>query len=169
MTRRPRVLFVGSSHGPNNDAGRWINLVLAPSMPHVDFILAGGHSNAVIAPKANVQKIPRPSDEKLLSLLHTSHIAINPMTAGGGSNIKIPTYLSTGIPVVTTPFGARGYPFNECLTVVDRKEFAASIRRVIESYHLYHHSSLRGADAVRGTHSWDVLGNQLLGAIRECL
>ena len=31
------------------------------------------------------------------------------MTTGGGSNVKLPTYLAAGLAVLTTPFGLRGY------------------------------------------------------------
>jgi hypothetical protein len=34
---------------------------------------------------------------------------LNPVTRGGGSNVKLPGYLAMGLAVVTTSFGLRGY------------------------------------------------------------
>lgn len=49
---------------------------------------------------------PRPD---LLPVLWACDVGLNPVTTGAGSNVKIPTYLGAGLPVLSTPFGVRGY------------------------------------------------------------
>jgi glycosyltransferase involved in cell wall biosynthesis len=46
----------------------------------------------------------------LASVLDAADIGLNPALAGGGSNVKLPTYLAAGLAVVTTPHGLRGFP-----------------------------------------------------------
>jgi glycosyltransferase involved in cell wall biosynthesis len=45
----------------------------------------------------------------LLPVLWASDVGLNPVTTGAGSNVKVPTYLGAGLPVLSTPFGMRGY------------------------------------------------------------
>jgi|GEM_PF-2235996 len=44
------------------------------------------------------------------SVYADADIGLNPVSEGGGSNVKLPEYLGHGLATVTTPFGARGYP-----------------------------------------------------------
>jgi hypothetical protein len=45
----------------------------------------------------------------LAPLLHAADAGLNPSLAGGGSNVKLATYLAAGLATVTTPHGLRGY------------------------------------------------------------
>src|SRR5439155_1549071 len=46
--------------------------------------------------------------DDVLPFLRAADVALNPMTEGGGVNLKVPEYLAMGLPVVTTRFGMRG-------------------------------------------------------------
>jgi glycosyltransferase involved in cell wall biosynthesis len=50
-----------------------------------------------------------PEREKRLWLA-VADLALNPMTSGGGTNLKLPEYAAAGLPILTTPFGRRGQP-----------------------------------------------------------
>src|SRR5690606_8697672 len=41
-------------------------------------------------------------------LLAAADVALNPMRSGSGTNLKMLDYFAAGIPVISTPFGARG-------------------------------------------------------------
>ena len=47
-------------------------------------------------------------EEEKYELYKLADIAINPMFSGSGTNIKMLDYMSAGIPVITSPIGARG-------------------------------------------------------------
>ncbi|WP_276272935.1 glycosyltransferase family 4 protein [Haloarcula litorea] len=47
--------------------------------------------------------------DELEPYLLGADIGLNPTTLGGGSNIKLAEYLAYGLPVVSTPFGSRGF------------------------------------------------------------
>jgi len=44
------------------------------------------------------------------AVLQSCALAINPMQAGGGSNVKVADYLANGLFVISTEWGLRGYP-----------------------------------------------------------
>ncbi len=105
---RPLAVFIGSWHPPNLDAARLI-IEIAPRHD-VIFVLAGSHTlqfdQATVPP--NVRLLPTFAEESLWPLLAGSDVALNPMVSGGGSNLKLYDYLAVGVPILTTPIGARG-------------------------------------------------------------
>jgi glycosyltransferase involved in cell wall biosynthesis len=109
-TARRLALFIGSAHGPNIEAGR--SLVSAAAHLHdIEFLLVGRHSTQlgrVPRRAGNVHLLGEVTDAHLELLLGGADVALNPMTTGGGSNLKLLTYLAAGLPVVTTSVGARG-------------------------------------------------------------
>jgi hypothetical protein len=50
-----------------------------------------------------------PATPDLGAVLAAADAGLNPVLSGGGSNVKLPTYLALGLAVVSTPFGTRGY------------------------------------------------------------
>jgi glycosyltransferase involved in cell wall biosynthesis len=108
-TLRKSALFLGSWHGPNLTAIEKI-LEIAPFFDDVQFLLIG---SACLAFKdrslpENVRLLGTVEDEEKALLLATASVALNPMTEGSGSNLKMLDYFGAGIPVISTAFGARG-------------------------------------------------------------
>jgi hypothetical protein len=63
-------------------------------------------------------------------MLHAADTGLNPVAAGGGSNVKVPAYLAAGLAVVSTPFGMRGYGALESLVrVAPAETFAEAWRQ----------------------------------------
>lgn len=102
------AIFVGSPYRPNVQAADFIVQQLAPAMPNVTFVVAGGVSDGMKSRLPNVC-ITGSIDEAAKSLwLYASDIAVNPMMSGSGTNIKMFDFMAMGLPVVTTATGARG-------------------------------------------------------------
>lgn len=104
-------LFIGSHHPPNVEAVRHLH-ALAPACPGWTFVVVGSVARApsLAAPPPNVLHTgPVPEREKRLWLA-VADLALNPMTSGGGTNLKLPEYAAAGLPILTTPFGRRGQP-----------------------------------------------------------
>lgn len=105
------ALFLGSHHLPNVQAVQHLH-ALAPACPHWTFVVVGSVTRdpALAHPPANVLHTgPVPEREKRLWLA-IADLAVNPMTSGGGTNLKLPEYAAAGLPILTTPFGRRGQP-----------------------------------------------------------
>ena len=49
------------------------------------------------------------TNQSLIDLSLNCSFAINPCVSGGGSNVKNSDYLALGLPIISTPFGFRGY------------------------------------------------------------
>jgi glycosyltransferase involved in cell wall biosynthesis len=107
---RPMAVFVGSDYGPNVEAARFIATALARDVPEVTFVVQGGAGNAIdpaiAAPNLLCTGVVDADRRDLI--LQASDVAVNPMSAGSGTNIKMFDFLAAGLPVVTTETGARG-------------------------------------------------------------
>ena len=104
---RHLVVFIGSWHPPNIDAATLLTQ-LARAREDILVVLAGSHTAGITDPPANVRLLGPFPETFLWPLLAAADVAINPMTSGSGSNLKLLDYLAVGVPVVTTPTGARG-------------------------------------------------------------
>lgn len=102
------AIFLGSPYGPNAEAAEFILSKLAPSMPDVLFVIAGGVGEGIKCRLANVRITGRIDESEKTRWLYASDIAVNPMMSGSGTNIKMFDFMAMGLPVVTTVIGARG-------------------------------------------------------------
>ncbi|HEY3777885.1 MAG TPA: glycosyltransferase [Rhizomicrobium sp.] len=111
----PVAFFIGSNYAPNAEAARFIADVLAPALPHVSFVIAGGvaESFAGRSTPFNLRVPGLVYEEARLTWLRAADLAINPMFGGSGTNIKMLDYMAAGLPIVTTAIGARGIETSE--------------------------------------------------------
>ncbi|HYF24792.1 MAG TPA: glycosyltransferase family 4 protein [Baekduia sp.] len=106
------AMFVGSWHEPNLVAVRAI-LDAAPALEDVRWLVLGSVGQAF----ADVEDRPQvdlagPVDQRFLeAVLRIADVAVNPMRTGSGTNLKMLTYALAGVPIVSSPTGARGLGF----------------------------------------------------------
>jgi hypothetical protein len=121
--------FVGGDWEPNHEAVAWL-------VGHVFPRLAG--ENVVLLVIGAVAWRLRGRTEPWLRahaetpdlavLLAAADAGLNPVASGGGSNVKVPTYLAMGLAVVSTPFGLRGYaPLAGAVVRAERDAFADAL------------------------------------------
>lgn len=105
------ALFVGSWHEPNLIAIRAL-IDGADELAEVGVrVLVCGSAGLAFADKwvpGNVDLCGVVDDDFLRSLLGLADVALNPMTAGSGTNLKMLDYALGGVPLVSSAFGARG-------------------------------------------------------------
>ncbi|MFC1594655.1 glycosyltransferase family 4 protein [Candidatus Omnitrophota bacterium] len=135
------ILFIGSNHPPNLEALEFIIFQLQPQLHDFYFLVCGPIGSAFLEKHGdsaikltNVRFAGLVSEDVKLNLLNAADIAINPMFSGSGTNIKMLEYMAAGIPVVTTPFGARGLEIKNAVhaVIADKKDFAKSIKELYE-------------------------------------
>lgn len=107
---QPVAIFIGSHYGPNAGAAKYIAQTLAPACPGVLFVVAGGVGRVLEGLKLspNVVVTGEVDDARRDDLLLSADFALNPMSAGSGTNIKMFDYMAAGLPTLTTEIGARG-------------------------------------------------------------
>ena len=129
------VLFMGSRHPPNVAAAKHV-LRIAQQLPHVAFWIMGSvcaHPEVAPVP-ANVSLLGMVDEPVRRAVLGLATIALNPMEAGSGTNLKMLDYTASGLEVVTTPFGNRGLGFDQhAVHVAESDDFAARLQQVMAS------------------------------------
>ena len=124
------ALFVGSDTTPNRKAlGFLLERVMPPLGAHgFRLLVVGSVARAVRSRPAAWLRLS-PEVDELDPWLHAADIGLNPAFSGGGSNVKLPTYLAAGLAAITTPFGLRGYPeLTPHVTVAEAESFAEALR-----------------------------------------
>lgn len=102
------AIFIGSGYGPNLLAAEFIDKQLAPLLPAVTFVIAGGVGAGMRSSSRNVRVTGQLENAEKHRWFHAADIAINPMTSGSGTNIKMFDYMAVPLAVVSSDIGARG-------------------------------------------------------------
>jgi hypothetical protein len=100
----------------------------------------------------------------LTPALHAADIGLNPAAIGGGSNIKLPTYLAAGLAVIATPFGLRG--FDDLAPWVVSAERDAIVDALRARPRGWHARGMECPPAVRDL-AWGAIGERLAAALSE--
>jgi glycosyltransferase involved in cell wall biosynthesis len=111
-------------------------------------------------------------DEETKDLaFQAADVALNPIFRGSGSNIKMFDYLAAGLPVVTTPVGARGIGFSgeKPFVVVDEAEFASAMRDLLDDAELRERIGQAGRALAVERYDWRVIADRAGRAIEEAL
>ena len=123
--------FVGGDWAPNHEALAWLIDDVMPKLANDGFVLlAVGAVAKRHADRRERWLVTRGGTPDLGGLLAAADAGLNPVTSGGGSNVKLPTYLAAGLAVLSTPFGVRGHgSLTTAVTTVERAQFADALRR----------------------------------------
>ncbi|SDI94361.1 Glycosyltransferase involved in cell wall bisynthesis [Frankineae bacterium MT45] len=162
------ALFVGSYHPPNLEAASAIARI-APLLPEVCFVLAGrlgAHFEDWALPP-NVLFTGQVSDAGLRLLLSSADVALNPMTSGGGTNLKIVEYFAAGVPVVSTPQGTRGIGLQHEteLLVAEVDQFPEAIRSVFTDTENANRRARRARELAEREYDWHPIGRDYSDAV----
>jgi glycosyl transferase family 4/glycosyl transferase family 1 len=162
--------FVGSDV-PHNRAGlALITERVMPALAGEGFrLLVIGRVARALAGRREPWLIARGETRVLSGLLDAADVGLNPVLAGGGSNIKLPTYLAAGLAVVTTAHGLRGFaPLRPFVTVAEPATMAEALRERPAGWAL-----AAGADAAPpapvAAYAWGGIGERLGDALAERL
>lgn len=167
---KPSVVFVGSAHLPNVSAAKYIANELAPRCPGIRFDIIG---NCLPEGKysANVIRHGRVSDEAKTALFAQASLALNPMESGSGSNIKVLDYFSYALPILSTPFGMRGFDVAEDVHFIEGElaDFPELVQRHLAPENIKRtlEIGLAGLQLARENYTWDAIINRLLPVLAQ--
>jgi glycosyltransferase involved in cell wall biosynthesis len=162
------VLFTGSWHIPNRKAlelvVEWARLLKPGSK--VLYVVAG-----------SVEGRPRRTENLVVSgpvadlrpWFRAADLFVHPVQEGSGANVKLLEALAFGLPVVTTPFGARGIPESgrEHLVVREVEKMPAAIEELRGELGTLADLSARGRAWVEGERSWAILARRRLEMLEQ--
>jgi len=130
----PLLLFMGSGHPPNIDAVQQL-FAMAITLPKVVFVVLGnvGYAFDTFTVPQNIWLLGESSETARQIVFEAADIALNPMRSGSGTNLKMLDYFAAGLPVISTPIGARGLPVRdgEHLLIRDLADFPEAITRLL--------------------------------------
>jgi glycosyltransferase involved in cell wall biosynthesis len=165
----PRIgIFVASWHQPNIEAVRHLDTIAART-PHILYFVVGTvgayfMESGEIASKNIVFTGLVSAEEKDL-LLQVADFAVNPMSTGSGTNIKMFDYLASGLPLVSTDVGTRGIElpsgFAE-ITTIDN--FPAAIERAANAPR-----NIQKRLFVEERYDWRAVASRYIAEVRNLL
>lgn len=147
---RRTILFVGRLDLPHTASGlmrftaeSWAGL--RPLVPGLRFVVVShrvplGVKRELIGAGAEVFS----NVDELDPVYEAATVFVNPVWTGSGLNMKIGPPLARGLPVITTPFGARGYEPGEAYPpgLLATEDFTSSIVSLLRSLDHYRAASL---------------------------
>ncbi|WP_177167441.1 glycosyltransferase family 4 protein [Halopenitus malekzadehii] len=160
------ALFVGSDYGPNVDAARKIvtwSEQACDENQDIHFLLVGNVGNRIDADNNHLTVTG--FVDNIEPMYACADIALNPITDGAGSNIKIIDYLARGLPVISTPFGVRGFEFEENTIIIN--EIESIYNRVKEYGSGSKQIQQRKIQTVASKYTWHTLSKKLLSYLGE--
>jgi glycosyltransferase involved in cell wall biosynthesis len=175
LAQHPCALLIGSWHGPNIEAAQAV-LASAHHCPQVQFLVLGSVGlffRGQPCP-ANVHLLGEvDEDEKRVAFL-AADVALNPMVSGAGSNLKILDYMAHRLPVISTPFGARGFDLSPGIHYQPMHDLADLVPALTRFLALCPHEereamAQRAALHVTTRYEWRALARQALPALRAAL
>lgn len=166
FSERDRVcFFIGSYHPPNLEAAWFILNRLAPALTDVTFLIAGKVCEAFagVDLPGNFRLLGLVSEETRRDLLAGVDVAVNPMFSGSGTNLKMLDYLAAGLPIVTTPFGARGLGLEHLRhsVLANELQFLRAIEDVLGDGSLRDRLRDEGRRHVEERFSWRRIGDRV--------
>lgn len=163
--------FLGSGHPPNSQAVRRIIDDIAVRNPNTTFLIIGsvGLGFGGEAIPANIILMNTVSESVKRMLLRTSDLAINPMEVGSGTSLKLFDYLAAGLPVLTTPLGARGLTDDVGGAVIhaDLANFSETFTRLVADPDALEPLRENAWRAARARYDWPVVLSPMIERIRR--
>jgi glycosyltransferase involved in cell wall biosynthesis len=164
------AVFIASWHEPNV-AGARVILDLAPRCRSVDFLILGSVGMALEGRElpTNVDLTGIVSMEFKQAVLSVADVALNPVTTGSGTNIKMLDYFGAGVPVISTAFGARGLGIqpSEHYLQAEPDDLGAALGRVQMADGKLDEMVDAARRHVEQSLSWSAIGSRLLAALTE--
>ena len=96
-------------------------------------------------------------------LFKTADFAVNPMVTGAGTSLKMFDYLAAGLPVISTPLGARGMAKGDdkLMVLCDVDEFPFAIMSLLGDIDRMIRLGLSGRRHVEEHFDWRVIAGHL--------
>jgi glycosyltransferase involved in cell wall biosynthesis len=150
------VVFVASyNYVPNQEAARFIDATLAPSLPAVQFLLVGGHLPSGLARSSNVVPLGFVAD--LAEPLSRASVCIAPIWRGSGTRLKILTYLAARKAVVATTKACEGLDVIDGVHLLirdDPKEFQSAVSSLLADRPLRQRLGSAGRALIESKYDW---------------
>jgi glycosyltransferase involved in cell wall biosynthesis len=124
-----------------------------------------------LPPPANVKLFYEVEDEVRNTLLGISDLAINPMTYGSGTSLKMFDFFAAGLPVISTALGARGIELENGREIIicAIEEFKEKINAILGDAERHSSLSMEARRLAEEEHDWEVIAEKITDTIKPML
>jgi glycosyltransferase involved in cell wall biosynthesis len=166
------VFFIGGVHYPNQEALSFIKK-MASKMRNkkIVFLVAGTISNNEKNTK-NIYYTGGGTHYEMIKYFKMADIALNPIFSGSGTNVKLLQYLSSGIPTITTKFGARGLELSNKKGLIIKEtitEFCNAIYDIIDNPSLQEQLKKYSRKLIIGKYDFETITKKVVKCYEEVL
>jgi glycosyltransferase involved in cell wall biosynthesis len=172
---KPVLIFIGSGYGPNTEAAAFLVQDVAPALPECTVAIAGSVRDSYAAQNnsttpENVVWTGVIDSQQRRALYQAADIALNPMFSGSGTNLKMLDYFAAGLPVVSTPAGARGLNIAaDTCVVCPVEEFVAHIRSLLDNDSLRENMGRAARQLAVERYAWTLIAERAAMAMHDLL
>ena len=112
----------------------------------------------------NVYLVGQVDEKEKRNLYQHADIAVNPMMSGSGTNIKMLDYMAAGLPVITTPIGARGLAIkdHQDAIICSLQLFPEKIQELIQDNSLRENLIQNGRKLVEREYDWEIIAQDMV-------
>jgi glycosyltransferase involved in cell wall biosynthesis len=156
LTNKRIVLFTGWGYPPNIEATqKIIKISNKIKNKNVLFLVVGRCGETFKNIKKDNILFTGYIDD-ITPYFKVADIAINPMLSGGGTNIKMLEYMASGLPVISTPIGARGLDIvnNEHAIIANIDDFPEKLEELLNDEEMQKNLSQNGRKLVEEKYDW---------------
>jgi len=157
------VLFTGAWHLPNQSAMKLLREE-ALELPKDWLVVCAGTVSS--RPVEDGTFLATGPVADLGPWFAAADCAVNPMVEGSGANVKLLEYLARGLPVVTTPFGARGMELTDGhdALIVAPEDLSSALHRLREEPEFASALGAAGRALVERERSWEAITRRRIAA-----
>jgi glycosyltransferase involved in cell wall biosynthesis len=161
------VLFTGSRHLPNRNALSRMDVWSREfSDPEVTWVAAGSVGVRSQSRENFIQTGELPDIEEWF---RAADCCINPLVEGSGMNVKMLEFLAHGLPVISTPFGARGIEIQDGTHAMIREvgQFPQTLRVLKASAELRRNLAQNARRLVEERYAWEAIGKKRFALLQS--
>jgi len=174
---QPTVIFVGAlSWTPNQSAARFLALDFLPRLrerwPDARVQLVGRNPTDVVRSLAQLPGLEVHANvPDVRTFLRTAHVLAVPLSAGGGTRLKILEAFAAGLPVVSTAVGCEGLQAQDGLHlfVAERGAMAGRVGDLFDNPELGTAVAIAARDLAERIYDWRAIGRQAATTIETIL
>ncbi|MGH7833806.1 MAG: glycosyltransferase [Candidatus Binatia bacterium] len=158
-----RAIYSGSNVVHNRAAVRFILECLAPALAQEYAFIINGTCGTRFRRLSRDNVFFDPGFDNFADYAAPDTVGLNPAIQGSGTNLKVLHYLSHGMPVVSTPFGMRGY--DDLMPFVTVRPYD----RFVDALRASEHPPRPNPAELQQRYGWRRVADQMMRVYRELL
>lgn len=109
------------------------------------------------------------SELEKIEIYKSADLAINPMMNGSGTNLKMLDYMASGIPIISTPIGARGLEIKNSVVIREFENFNEALNDIISGEINTNNMRKNAKQILDMFYDWSKISKHVEEIMNECV